>query len=73
MTFGNVLERPVGDIDADMRRHFPSEESCFINRNYALLQKHGRGQIPLGKAESEGLLAEVQFGPLAKFFDIFYG
>ena len=72
MTFGNVMERPVGDIYADMRRHFPSEESCFINRNYPLLQKHGRGQIPLGKAESEELLAEVRFGPLAKFFEIFY-
>jgi len=70
MTFGNVMERPVGDIYADMRRHFPSEESCFINRNYPLLQKHGRGQIPLGKAESEALLAEVRFGPLAKFFEI---
>ena len=70
MTFGNVMERPVGDIYADMRRHFPSEESCFINRNYPLLQKHGRGQIPLGKAESEELLAEVRFGPLAKFFEI---
>jgi MoaA/NifB/PqqE/SkfB family radical SAM enzyme len=72
MTFGNVMERPVGDIYADMRRLFPSEESCFINRNYPLLQKHGRGQIPLGKAESEELLAEVRFGPLAKFFEIFY-
>jgi MoaA/NifB/PqqE/SkfB family radical SAM enzyme len=72
MTFGNVLERPIGDIFTDMQRHFPSEESCFINRNYPLLQKHGRGKIPLGKAESEELLAEVRFGPLAKFFEIFY-
>ena len=73
LTFGNVMERPVGDIFADMRRHFPSEESCFINRNYALLRKHGHGQIPLGKTESERLLAEVRFGPLARFFEIFYG
>jgi MoaA/NifB/PqqE/SkfB family radical SAM enzyme len=72
MTFGNVMERHVGDIFADMRRHFPSEESCFINRNYALLQKHGGGRIPLGKAESEELLTEVRFGPLARFFEIFY-
>jgi len=70
MTFGNVMERSVGDIYRDMRRHFPSEESCFINRNYPLLQKHSRGQIPLGKTESEELLAEVRFGPLAKFFEI---
>lgn len=72
LAFGNVMERHVGDIIADMRRHFPSEESCFINRNYSLLQKYGQGRIPLGKAESEKLLAGVRFGPLAKFFEIFY-
>ena len=72
LTFGNVTERPVGDILAEMKRHFPSDESCFINRNYSLLQKYGRGRIPLGAAESEELLAEVHFGPLAKFFEIFY-
>jgi MoaA/NifB/PqqE/SkfB family radical SAM enzyme len=71
LVFGNAMERPVGDIIADMRRHFPSEDSCFINRNYSLLQKYGRGRIPLGKAESEELLTEVRFGPLAKFFEIF--
>lgn len=72
MTFGNVMERPVGDIYRDMRRHFPSEGSCFINKNYPLLQKHSRGRIPIGKVESEKLLAEVRFGPLAKFFEIFH-
>ena len=72
LTFGNVMERPAGDILAEMKRHFPSDESCFINRNYSLLQKYGRGRIPLGAAESEELLAEVHFGPLAKFFEIFY-
>jgi MoaA/NifB/PqqE/SkfB family radical SAM enzyme len=71
LVFGNAMERPVGDILADMRRRFPSEESCFINRNFALLQKYGHGRIPLGKAESEALLSEVRFGPPAKFFEIF--
>jgi MoaA/NifB/PqqE/SkfB family radical SAM enzyme len=72
LVFGNAMERPVGDIIADMRRRFPSEDSCFINRNFALLQEYGHGRIPLGKPESEELLAEVRFGPLAKFFEIFY-
>jgi len=72
LSFGNVMERPVGEIYADLRPRFPSEESCFINRNYPLLQKHGRGQIPLGRPESEELLAEVRFGRLAKFFEILY-
>jgi MoaA/NifB/PqqE/SkfB family radical SAM enzyme len=73
LTFGNVMERPAGEIFAGMKRHFPSEESCFINRNYPLLQKHGSGGIPLGPEESQKLLAEVRFGPLGKFYKIFYG
>ncbi len=72
LTFGNVQARPVDEIFGGMRQLFPSEESCFINRNYALLRKHGRGLIPLGKTESEALLEDVRFGPLARFFKIFY-
>jgi MoaA/NifB/PqqE/SkfB family radical SAM enzyme len=72
LTFGNVMERPVADIFAGMKRHYPSEESCFINRNYSLLRKYGRGEIPLGKDESEALLREVRFGPRAEFFEIYY-
>jgi MoaA/NifB/PqqE/SkfB family radical SAM enzyme len=73
MTFGNVQDTSVREIIGLMGRYFPSEESCFINRNYPLLEKFGRGRIPLGKEESQELLTEVRFGPLARFFDIHYG
>ncbi len=72
MTFGNVQDTSVREIIGLMWRYFPSEESCFINRNYPLLEKFGRGRIPLGKEESEELLAEVHFGPLARFFELHY-
>jgi MoaA/NifB/PqqE/SkfB family radical SAM enzyme len=73
MTFGNAQDKPVREIFASMHRFFPSEESCFINRNYPLLRKHGSGRIPLSPMESQALLGEVKFGPLAKFFQIHYG
>jgi len=73
LTFGNVMDRPVGEIFAAMKRHFPSEESCFVNRNYPLLQKHGRGGIPLGPEESRKLMAEACFGPPSEFNKIFHG
>jgi MoaA/NifB/PqqE/SkfB family radical SAM enzyme len=72
MTFGNVRERPIREIFMGMRRFFPSEEGCFINRNYQLVRDKGRGRIPLEKTESEELLAGVRFGPLASFYEIFY-
>ncbi len=72
LTFGNVREQPIKDIFLGMKRFFPSEESCFINHNYSLLQKYSRGRIPLGRDEAKTLLADVRFGPLASFFKIFY-
>ncbi len=72
MTFGNVRDHPVKEIFMGMRRFFPSEGSCFINRNYRLFQDKSRGRIPLSRVESEELLADVRFGPLSSFFKIFY-
>jgi MoaA/NifB/PqqE/SkfB family radical SAM enzyme len=73
LTFGNVMDRPAGEIFAAMKRHFPSEEGCFVNRNWPLLQKHGRGGIPLGPEESRKLLEEACFGPPSEFNKIFHG
>ena len=55
-----------------MKKHFPSEDSCFINRNYERLAAASGGRIPLGRAASEAVLAGVNFGPRARFFDLFY-
>lgn len=73
MTFGNVSEKSVSDIFVEMKSNFPSEESCFINKNFGLLQKHSAGRIPLSGKKSKEMLAEVRFGPLSRFFKIFYG
>jgi MoaA/NifB/PqqE/SkfB family radical SAM enzyme len=72
MTFGNVREKPVREIVAGLRRHFPSEDSCFINRNYERLAAAGGGRIPLDRPASEAALAGLEFGARARFFEIFY-
>jgi MoaA/NifB/PqqE/SkfB family radical SAM enzyme len=72
MTFGNVRERSVREIIAGLRRRFPSEESCFINRNYERIAALGGGTIPLGRAASEAALDGIEFGPRGRFFKIFY-
>ncbi len=73
MTFGNVAEKPIGDIIAAMRRRFPGEESCFINRNYGRLAAAGGGRLPLDRAASECALEGIEFGPRPRFFQIFNG
>jgi MoaA/NifB/PqqE/SkfB family radical SAM enzyme len=67
MTFGNIRDVPVAEIWDDMRRSFPSEQNCFINRNYNLLKKYNKGEFPLNRTDSLEMLKEVSFGPLSRF------
>ena len=62
MSFGNVREQPFRELVGQMRRCFPSEDGCFINKNYERLAAASGGRIPLGRAASEAVLAGVDFG-----------
>ncbi len=73
MTFGNVREQPVREIIAGLQQRFPGEESCFINRNYERVAAAGGGRIPLDAPASDRALEGVEFGPRARFFQIFNG
>jgi len=68
MTFGNVRERPLGEILAGMRRGFRPSESCFIRGNYRLLEKRASRGLPLDRAASDEVVAEARFGPAGKYF-----
>jgi MoaA/NifB/PqqE/SkfB family radical SAM enzyme len=72
MTYGNVREKSVKIIYKDMRKHFPSENTCFINKNYRLIQKYFRGVAPLGIQESTKVAEESCFGPFSRFFQLYY-
>jgi MoaA/NifB/PqqE/SkfB family radical SAM enzyme len=73
LTFGNVHKAPVQDIFRRMKRHFPSDSCCFINKNYQLLRKYSHGGLPVREEDYHEMAKEVRFGPLAKFFEIYYG
>ena len=72
MTFGNVKEQSVKDIYKSMRELFPTEDMCFINKNYEIVQKSVNVQMPLGKEESKKVMERIKFGPLAKYFQLQY-
>jgi MoaA/NifB/PqqE/SkfB family radical SAM enzyme len=72
MTFGNVKEQSVKDIYKEMRALFPTEDNCFINKNYELLQNSTNSQNPLGKEDSKKVMENISFGPLAKYFQLQY-
>lgn len=69
LSFGNVRERPLGEILADMAGHFESQERCFCNTNYRLLQEADAGGagLPLDRERTIAMLGQVKFGPPPEF------
>jgi MoaA/NifB/PqqE/SkfB family radical SAM enzyme len=72
MNFGNVQNESIESIFRDMKNRFPSEDGCFMNKNYGLLKKYSAGQTVLDKATTLKMLQEVKFGPLARFSQLTY-
>jgi MoaA/NifB/PqqE/SkfB family radical SAM enzyme len=73
LSFGNVQTGSLPAIFAEMKKHFPSEDGCFINKNYRLLQRYSAGRKTLGKADTLKMLEEVRFGELSQFNKLYYG
>lgn len=72
MSFGNVKEKSVTEIFREMRQRFPTENSCFINKNFERLQSAQGSGLPIGKEESIRIMNDMEFGPLPKFFQLQY-
>lgn len=72
MTFGNVRDKSVQAIFSEMKKWFPSEDCCFINKNYELLHKHYHDKMPISTEDTQMLMKEVSFASPAKFFQLYY-
>ena len=73
MNFGNVREYSIQSIYREMQQRFPTEDTCFINKNYRLLSQYGDGVLPVNIQNSLRMLEEVMFGPLSGFNRLYYG
>jgi MoaA/NifB/PqqE/SkfB family radical SAM enzyme len=72
MTFGNVQEKSIKEIYNEMRQRFPTENICFMNKNFEKLQSLSGNKMLIGKEESIKIMEAVDFGPLPKFFQLQY-
>jgi MoaA/NifB/PqqE/SkfB family radical SAM enzyme len=73
MNFGNVHQRPLGDIILEMRRSFGPSGSCFINTNYRLFAERGASALPLNREASLELTAKAEVEPSGPFADRLFG
>ncbi len=71
MTFGNIRDRSLKDIFTAMKSHFPSDDSCFINKNFPLIRDASRGRGFLDPATSLQVMAQAEFGERSGFFRIY--
>ena len=71
MSFGNISERPLKEIFAEMKTRFPSEDACFINKNFPLIRDAGGGRGFLDRAASLRVMDKAEFGPLSGFFRLY--
>jgi len=73
MAFGNVRESALSDIWGDMRRRFSPGSSCFVNKNFKLLQKYSQGRLPISRENALALLREIDFGLPGRFVRLYQG
>ena len=66
-SLGSVRERPIADIIADMWGRFPTEDRCFMNRNWPLVAAESGGRLPMNRDASLAMLSKVRFGGLSAF------
>jgi MoaA/NifB/PqqE/SkfB family radical SAM enzyme len=70
VSLGNVKESSIRQIYAKMKPRFPTENRCFVNANYRLVQKNYHNEVPMNESDTQKMLEEVQFEPLSRFFQL---
>ncbi len=73
MSLGNIRTRPLEQITAEMRSYFPSEDRCYMNKNYRLFQDFDQSDLPLSPERSKVLLDNVTFDHHSKFNNLLMG
>jgi MoaA/NifB/PqqE/SkfB family radical SAM enzyme len=62
LSFGNVRDKSLKDIAADMGPRFAPQDRCFMSSNYACLRKHSHGVLPITGPSAAACAAEAEYG-----------
>jgi MoaA/NifB/PqqE/SkfB family radical SAM enzyme len=73
LTFGNVQDRLIGDLVAEMRSHFHPQDRCWINANFRELQAEAGGDRMLDRQRTIAAVARCTAAPRPAFDRVLYG
>jgi len=71
VSLGNVREKSIRQIYSGMKPHFPTEDRCYVNANYRLLQKYSHNESPINVDDTKKIFEEAPLTPLARFFRLY--
>ena len=71
-SLGNLRDRPLRAIVAEMGRRFPSGSRCFMNQNWPLVAALSGGRLPMDRGAVESLIAQADFGRLSAFNERYF-
>jgi MoaA/NifB/PqqE/SkfB family radical SAM enzyme len=72
-SLGNLRDRPLGAIVAEMKHRFPSGDRCFMNRNWPLVAALSGGRLPMDGGATQALVEQADFGGLSAFNERYLG
>jgi MoaA/NifB/PqqE/SkfB family radical SAM enzyme len=72
ITFGNVRDRALPDIWAEMTTSFRPSSTCFINENWQRIRSRADGAGRLSVEQTGRLMQDVAFGDMPRFYQLYY-
>jgi MoaA/NifB/PqqE/SkfB family radical SAM enzyme len=72
-SLGNLRDRPLRDIVAEMGRRFPSGDRCFMNRNWPVVASLSGGRLPMESHAAQALIDRADFGRPSAFNERYLG
>ena len=71
VSLGNIRDKSIRQIYSEMKPRFPTEDRCFINANYRLLQKNYHNESPISIDDTKKIFVEAPSTPLSRFFRLY--
>jgi MoaA/NifB/PqqE/SkfB family radical SAM enzyme len=70
VSFGNIRERPLGEILSEMAASFRPSSTCFIHENWRRIRDRAEDGGRLSAEQTREMMSDVAFGPPPRFYQL---